>query len=109
VIGRRLAVPESGDINDMYETFQPGDYCGPMPVVVAINSDGTKRYESGVYMELPPGPFIHITSPPWDFRECPDGSLEIGGSILTTYYDENAGKKVQWHGFLDEGHHWREV
>lgn len=51
-----------------------------------------------------PGSGIHgVTQPPWQFRECPDGSLEIRASIgcgPQPYY---------WHGFLDEGNIWRQV
>jgi hypothetical protein len=39
----------------------------------------------------------------WTFRECTDGSLEARPSIgcgVQPYY---------WHGYLDEGHHWRRV
>lgn len=54
----------------------------------------------------PPGAprFGHVTSPPHIFRECPDGSLEIRNSIL--FKQEHYG--FDWHGFLDEGHTWRE-
>jgi len=44
----------------------------------------------------------HVTSPPWDFVEHEDGSLEILGSIHTwdwTGWD--------WHGFLHAGHEWQ--
>ena len=40
----------------------------------------------------------HVVSPPHQFRECDDGSLEIRESIL---------EKDTWHGYLDEGHEWR--
>lgn len=43
-----------------------------------------------------------VTEPPWTFRECPDGSLEIRASIA-------CGQPVYWHGYLDEGHSWRQV
>jgi hypothetical protein len=50
------------------------------------------------------GSGVHgCTEPPWTFRECPDGSLEIRASIgcgVQPYY---------WHGYLDEGNRWREV
>jgi hypothetical protein len=48
-----------------------------------------------------------VTSPPWTFRECPDGSVEVRASILCGRSEtEPSG---YWHGFLDEGHVWREV
>jgi hypothetical protein len=55
-----------------------------------------------------------ITFPPWTERECPDGSLEVRASIAVSPHatlDED-GQRVEvpgWHGFLDEGHVWREV
>lgn len=57
-----------------------------------------------------PGSGLHgITDPPWTFRECDDGSVEVRASILTW---EPAGTNPRgrevWHGFLDEGNIWRE-
>lgn len=46
-----------------------------------------------------------VTTPPHVFRECPDGSLEIRESIAAYGYF----MEVLWHGYLDEGHVWREV
>jgi hypothetical protein len=47
---------------------------------------------------------IHgVTSPPWTFRECADGSLEIRASIGC------GGQPYYWHGYLDEGNVWRQV
>jgi hypothetical protein len=87
-----------------------GDYTGPHPVTYP---DGERQQ---VWFLLPvhhgTGKFdrpdersgIHgVTSPPWDFRECADGSLEIRASIgcgLQPYY---------WHGYLDEGNVWRQL
>jgi hypothetical protein len=87
-----------------------GDYTGPHPVQYP---DGERQQvlfllpvhrgedKSGRPAE---GSGIHgVTSPPWDFRECPDGSLEIRASIgcgVQPYY---------WHGYLDEGNAWRQV
>lgn len=87
----------------------PGDYCGP-----------TSIYTGGVpsVFFLKPGArdegvpaarrsVQHVSSPPHVFRECPDGSLEVRASISDKARgsDESDG----WHGFLDEGHVWREV
>jgi hypothetical protein len=44
-----------------------------------------------------------VSEPPWTFRECPDGSLEIRASIGC------GGQPYYWHGYLDEGNVWREV
>lgn len=92
------------------EIEQGGDYSGPHPVTYP---DGERQQ---VWFLLPvhqgadkydhtgPGDGIHgVSSPPWDFRECPDGSLEIRASIgcgPPPYY---------WHGYLDEGNIWRQV
>jgi hypothetical protein len=47
---------------------------------------------------------IHgVDEPPWTFRECPDGSLEIRASIGC------GSQPYYWHGYLDEGNVWREV
>lgn len=87
-----------------------GDYTGPRPLI-------TKDAEVGQVLFLLPvhhgadkfdrpddGSGLHgVTSDRWTFRECPDGSLEIGPSIgcgPQPYY---------WHGYLDEGNTWRQV
>lgn len=88
-----------------------GDYFGPTPV---NTSEGQKRY---VYFLLPihegvdkfdrptRGSGIHgVSEPPWTFRECADGSLEIRASIACGRHDAEG---EYWHGFLDEGHIWR--
>jgi hypothetical protein len=87
-----------------------GDYTGPHPVAYP---DGERQQ---VWFLLPvhqgqdmfdhatQGSGVHgVTSPPWTFRECADGSLEIRASIgcgQQPYY---------WHGYLDEGNTWRQV
>lgn len=87
-----------------------GDYTGPRPVqypdgerqhvlfLLPVHA-GTDKYDHSAQ-----GSGVHgVTSPPWDFRECADGSLEIRASIgcgPQPYY---------WHGYLDEGNTWRQV
>ena len=58
-----------------------------------------------------PGCGVHgIGSPPWTFRECDDGSVEVRASILTWESEgDNPRARQVWHGYLDEGHVWREV
>ncbi|HEY6493777.1 MAG TPA: hypothetical protein VIZ43_10915 [Trebonia sp.] len=88
-----------------------GDYTGPhlvrgypegerpnvwflLPVHTGPDMFGDGQQGSGLH---------GVTSPPWTFRECPDGSLEIRASIgcgPQPYY---------WHGYLDEGNIWRQV
>jgi hypothetical protein len=93
MIGRR--VPGVPDIE------LPGDYSGPH-----TNYTGGKP---AVFFLLPNArdedaplgqrSIHHVTSPPHVFRECADGSLEIRESI---------GAMPFYHGYLDEGHVWRE-
>ncbi len=96
---RRIAVPESGDINEVFGDLQPGDYCGP----VIHRTSGNPA----VYFKHPgshPHGLAHCESPPHVFRECSDWSLEIRESLLV-----DSGARGTWHGFLDEGNVWREV
>lgn len=52
-----------------------------------------------------------VYEPPWVFRECPDGSVEIRESIACGRHDKDPVTKEPlgeyWHGYLDEGHSWR--
>lgn len=100
--GRRIPVPESGDINKVIFDFEPGDYCGPIegysggkPSVFFLlpnaRDDSAPEHDRSVH---------HVASPPHVFTEQPDGSLEIRESILSS---------SGWHGYLDAGHVWREV
>lgn len=89
---------------------QAGDYSGPHPII----RDGAEdkvvwfllpiHHGAGKFDRPDEGSGIHgVYEPPWTFRECPDGSLEIRASIgcgPQPYY---------WHGYLDEGNTWRQV
>lgn len=103
--GRRVATQD--------DLERPGDYSGPHPV---HHPDGIRQY---VWFLLPthegqdmfdrptPGSGLHgVSSPPWTFRERPDGSLEIRASIACGRGDPGG---EYWHGYLDEGHIWRQV
>ena len=58
-----------------------------------------------VYDRPTRGSGLHgVTEPPWRFRECPDGSLEIRESIACGRHEEGG---EYWHGYLDEGNVWR--
>lgn len=48
-----------------------------------------------------------IASPPWEFRECHDGSVEARASILCGRTDDRP--EGYWHGYLDEGNQWRQL
>lgn len=91
---------------------RPGDYFGP-----------TTEYTAGlpaVFFLKPnardPGvparsrSVQHVCSPPHEFRECPDGSLEVRASISARLRGDTDGHSDDgWHGYLDEGHSWRQV
>ncbi len=58
------------------------------------------------------GSGIHgVYEPPWTFRECDDGSIEIRASIACGHHDidPDTGEQLgeYWHGYLDEGNTWR--
>lgn len=101
---RRIPVPESGDINDVISTMEPGDYCGPMT--------GFTGEKPCVWMMLPATVPVrarglrHVVSPPHVFTEQPDGSLEIRESLGC---EQAPGGGYVWHGYLDAGNTWREV
>ena len=115
-VGRRLPVVEIayayGNVKPRYRMTvptEPGDYCGPLvgytgdlPSVFflkpnARDADAPRSARS----------IQHVTSPPHTFRECPDGSLEIRASIGETA--RGSSERDGWHGYLDEGHVWRQV
>jgi hypothetical protein len=95
MIGRRVA--------SMAEIEQPGDYCGPIPCWCC-------KGEQACFFLLPNArdagatagqrSVNHVHFPPHTYRECADGSLEIRASI---------GAMPFWHGYLDEGHTWRDA
>lgn len=112
-------------VNSADELIQPGDY-----VLDSINDNGTSK--PCVWFLLPThrgssrfrrtdeegnrhrGSGMHmVMSPPWVFRECDDGSIEIRESIACGRgeRDPSTGEDLgeYWHGYLDEGHQWREV
>lgn len=99
-IGRRVAAVADLEL--------PGDYSGPHPVGPgrvgvwflkpnARDPDAAPRARSVQWVSIPP----HT------YRECPDGSLEIRASIGDTV--RGGGASDGWHGYLDEGHVWRDV
>lgn len=89
-------------VKSLADVNKPGDYFGPamgwtgdaLAVFFLLpnsRDDGAPHGQRRIH---------HVVSPPHVFRECPDGSLEIRESI---------GAMPYWHGYLDEGHIWREV
>jgi hypothetical protein len=91
---------------------QPGDYFGPcgdytngIPAVFFLKPNARDA-------DAPPGArsVQHVCSPPHTFRECPDGSLEIRASISNLLRGDADGHSDDgWHGWLDEGHAWRQA
>jgi len=104
MIGRRVA--------SLAEVEQPGDYFGPtrdftgdLPAVFFLKPNARDA-------DAPPGArsVQHVCSPPHTFRECPDGSLEIRASISNLLRGDTDGHSDDgWHGWLDEGHVWRQA
>lgn len=93
MIGRRVATIE--------EITQPGDYCGPITGYTGPATSCFFLLPNAHDEGAPPGQrsIHHVNFPPHTYRECADGSLEIRASI---------GAQPFWHGYLDEGHVWRE-
>lgn len=116
----------------MSEIQQPGDYSGPTGEVnqadeivglgvwfllpTADPEDPYRRGGAHFDPELSPeenrarwaagrhNGLHRVAEPPWKFRECPDGSLEIRESIACGWGDPEG---EYFHGFLDEGNVWR--
>lgn len=103
VIGRRVA--------SFADLERGGDYCYVEDNVVAVDPQTQEPIERRptIFFLLPGardegthGPIraVHqIQSPPHVFRHCADGSIEARESI---------GAMPLWHGYLDEGHVWRD-
>lgn len=99
MIGRRVASKEA--LVSRGDYYRDGDtlwYLVPLesPVEVPEDEDEPHRL-AREHIYLP----SHITSPPWGFVECPDGSLKVEGSIRITSWTG-----WSWHGYLHEGHMW---
>ena len=97
-------------VSSMGAIERPGDYFGP-------SGDYTAGVPSVHFLKpnaRDPGvpsrsrSVQHVNSPPHRFRECPDGSLEVRESIGSMIGGDPATDDG-WHGYLDEGHQWRQV
>lgn len=101
LIGRR--------VQGMAQIERPGDYFGPtvgwtggVAAVFFLKPNARDASAPARAKSVQ-----HVAIPPHTVRECDDGSLEIRASIGDT-----AGADTEsdgWHGFLDEGHKWRQV
>jgi hypothetical protein len=95
--GRRIPVPENGDIFAALE--QPGDYCGPAEGTTIHNNDRVKVQRVSFMLPGLPGPVFHCAEPPHQFKEEEDGTLTITPSILATHRQHGH----EWHGYLTKG------
>jgi hypothetical protein len=114
MIGRRVATFAGIE--------RPGDYFGPttaytngIPAVFFLKPNARPELDEPA---APPSraanprarSIQHVVSPPHTFRECPDGSLEIRASISNLVAGDTTGQSDDgWHGWLDEGHVWRQA
>lgn len=104
MLGRR--VEEIGDITE------PGDYWYDPDGSFA--TDGKPAIFFMLPNAKPNGPahrsLHHVTEPPHTFRHCDDGSIEVRASIGAVRIEtvDGPGGRYTWHGYLDEGHTWRE-
>lgn len=95
-------------VDSFDELTQPGDYYLNPNGLLRANPD---EFGPTIWCCLPvddPTKFgwaTRITSPPWTFRECPDGSIEVRASIQVW----SSPGVEHWHGYLDEGNVWRSV
>lgn len=104
MIGRR--------VGSIAEIEQPGDYFGPvtgytgdLPAVFFLKPNARDENVPARARSIQ-----HVCSPPHTFRECSDGSLEIRASISNLLRGDTDGRSDDgWHGYLDEGHSWRQV
>lgn len=91
-----------------------GDYTGPHLATLRDGVDGRvvwfllPLHEGETAFDRPNAASgIHgAYEPPWVFRECQDGSLEIRESIAC---GRGTPGGEYWHGYLDEGNIWRQV
>lgn len=109
-VGRRVA-----DIDDLEYA---GDYC--LTWVNGHKDPPHRRrhvwfllpiHEGETIYERPTrGSGLHgVSEPPWTFRECSDGSIEIRASIACGRHDKGPDGVLlgeYWHGWLSCGHRW---
>lgn len=110
MIGRRVAT--------FAELERGGDYCFVADNVVRVDPETQEPIERRptIFFLLPMArdadvPLwarsVHkVCEPPHVFRHCDDGSIEVRESIGCGSRAE--GEPYYWHGYLDEGHVWRE-
>jgi hypothetical protein len=95
-------------VTTVADLTQPGDYCGPIKGYTADKEACLFRLP--IAADTPEARALHhVTFPPHTYRECADGSLEIRASIGAYGFRHPNQHGHLWHGYLDEGHIWREV
>lgn len=103
VVGRR--------VQTVGEIERPGDYCGPITGYTGTDLESCFFLKPNARDPDVPArsrSIQHVNFPPHTYRECPDGSLEIRASI-GSMIGGNPDTDDGWHGYLDEGHVWRQV
>lgn len=105
-------------VDTFAELEQGGDYCYDPDAVLKVDPVTEEPIERRptIFFLLPmardedtepPRRSVHkVCEPPHVFRHCPDGSIEVRESIGCGSLPEGG---YYWHGYLDEGHIWREV
>ena len=98
-------------VGSFTEIERPGDYFGPTTEYTSIPAVFFLKPNARDEGVAPAARSVqHVCSPPHVFRECPDGSLEIRESISNLLRGDPDGRTDDgWHGYLDEGHIWRQV
>lgn len=104
LIGRRVATVDdlerAGDYTDPGPIKYPGDEMRQQIWFLLPIHEGEDKFDRPTV-----GSGLHgISSPPWTFTECPDGSIAVGGSIAC---GRGAKEGEYFHGWLEEGHRWR--
>lgn len=106
MIGRR--------VDTRTDLEQGGDYCFEpnSPFRVDPDTQDVVEWRPTIFFLLPKARdadaqrgerSVHkVCEPPHVFRQCDDGSIEVRESIA-------CGLPRYWHGYLDEGHVWREA
>jgi hypothetical protein len=96
-----MATKQGRRVGSIGEIERAGDYCGPITGFTGATEACFFLLPNARDVDAPPGQrsLHHVVFPPHTYRECADGSLEIRASI---------GAMPFWHGYLDEGHVWRE-
>jgi hypothetical protein len=111
LVGRRIPVPASGDINEVLGDLEPGDYVGPYtgysgekPAVTFLKPNARDPNAPAAARSIQ-----FVVSPPHVFTEEDDGTLTITPSIGDRKRHQAADTEGDgWHGYLTKGV-WQQV